>query len=199
MSLSPTPSSSPSSTPSTTPEPSSRSVPLARQVLNATDVQRAIQRIAHEIVERNHGTESLVLIGLLDGGQWFAELLASTVNDLDRASVPVGSLDVSFHRDDLNSRPVTPARLSSIPVDLTGRTVVLCDDVLYTGRTVRAALDALTTYGRPKSVQLAVMVDRGHRELPIRADYVGKNLPTALDEDVSATVDGVIIIREEQP
>jgi pyrimidine operon attenuation protein / uracil phosphoribosyltransferase len=165
----------------------------------AVPAARAIQRIAHEIVERNHGTQSLVLIGLLDGGQWFAERLASTVNELDHNTVPVGSLDVSFHRDDLNSRPVTPARLSSIPVDLTGRTVVLCDDVLFTGRTVRAALDALTTYGRPKSVQLAVVIDRGHRELPIRADYVGKNLPTALDEDVSATIDGVIIIRAEQP
>jgi pyrimidine operon attenuation protein / uracil phosphoribosyltransferase len=177
----------------------SRAVPAARQVLSEADVHRAIQRIAHEIVERNHGTQSLVLIGLLDGGQWFAERLASTVNELDHNTVPVGSLDVSFHRDDLNSRPVTPARLSSIPVDLTGRTVVLCDDVLFTGRTVRAALDALTTYGRPKSVQLAVVIDRGHRELPIRADYVGKNLPTALDEDVSATIDGVIIIRAEQP
>lgn len=181
---------------SETPGGQGRSVPTARQVLSPVEVTRAVQRIAHEIVERNHGTDGVVLIGLVEGGVWFAEALAAAIGRLEGGTVPVGALDVSFHRDDLAMRPVMPARLSTIPGDLTGRTVVLCDDVLFTGRTVRAALDAVTAYGRPRAVQLAVVVDRGHRELPIRADYVGKNLPTGRDEDVSATVDGVVIIRE---
>lgn len=173
-----------------------RPVPTARQVLSDVEVGRAVQRIAHEIVERNRGTTGLVLIGLIEGGVWFAEALGAAMSALEHTEIPVGAIDVSFHRDDLAMRPVMPARLSTLPGDLTGSVVVLCDDVLFTGRTVRAALDALSGYGRPASVQLAVMVDRGHRELPIRADYVGKNLPTGRDEDVSATADGVVIMRE---
>jgi pyrimidine operon attenuation protein / uracil phosphoribosyltransferase len=183
------------------PQAQARPIPAARQVMSPVDVQRAVQRIAHEIVERNHGTDSVVLVGLIEGGVWFADAVGDAIAKLSgetgSSGVPVGAIDVAFHRDDLALRPVMPARLSTIPVDLSGRVVVICDDVLFTGRTVRAALDALTGYGRPRAVQLAVMVDRGHRELPIRADYVGKNLPTALDEDVSATPDGVLIIRND--
>jgi pyrimidine operon attenuation protein / uracil phosphoribosyltransferase len=165
---------------------------MPRQVMSADDVRRALTRIAHEIVERNHGSNGLVLIGLQRGGVWIAERLGELLAEID-AAVPVGSLDVSFHRDDVGLRPIVPGSVTDVPVLLDGRTVVLTDDVLFTGRTVRAALEALNDYGRPSSVQLAVIVDRGHRELPIRPDYVGKNLPTSSTEDVAATADGVVI------
>lgn len=164
-------------------------------VLGADDVRRAITRIAHEIVERNRGTEGVVLIGLQRGGVWLTEALAATLERIGGCAVPTGSVDVSMYRDDIAFRPVTVGAATRLPVDLTGAVVVLVDDVLYTGRTVRAALDALNDYGRPRAVQLAVMVDRGHRELPIRADYVGKNLPTSRDEDVVATPAGVELRR----
>src|SRR4051794_1194697 len=163
-----------------------------REVLSADDVRRALTRIAHEIVERNHGSEGVVIVGLQRGGVWIADELASALAAIEQA-VPVGSLDVSFHRDDVGLRPIVPGHVTSIPVSLDGTTVVLVDDVLFTGRTVRAALEALNEYGRPRAVQLAVIVDRGHRELPIRPDYVGKNLPTAGDENVQVTADGVVI------
>jgi pyrimidine operon attenuation protein/uracil phosphoribosyltransferase len=167
---------------------------MTRVVLNADDIRRALTRIAHEIVERNHGLEEVVLVGLQRGGVWIAESLAAALRAIDPASpVPVGSLDVSFHRDDVGLRPIVPGSVTEIPVSLDGRIVVLTDDVLFTGRTVRAALEALNEYGRPKAVQLAVIVDRGHRELPIRPDYVGKNLPTSRDENVAATAEGVTI------
>ena len=143
------------------------------RVMDEGDVRRAVTRIAHEVIERNAGVEGLVIIGLQTGG------------------VPLGSIDVALYRDDIGLRPVIPEAVTDIPFDLTGRTVVLVDDVLFTGRTVRAALDALNAYGRPRAVQLAVMVDRGHRELPIRPDFVGKNLPTRLDEIVDVRDDGV--------
>jgi len=166
----------------------------ARTVLSADDVGRALTRIAHEIVERNHGAAQLVLVGLQRGGVWMAEALAALLAAIDPAHpVPVGALDVSFHRDDVGLRPIVPGSVTDIPVTLDGRTVVLTDDVLFTGRTVRAALEALNDYGRPRAVQLAVMVDRGHRELPIRPDFVGKNLPTSRDELVAATRAGVTI------
>jgi pyrimidine operon attenuation protein / uracil phosphoribosyltransferase len=164
-------------------------------VLGADDVRRAITRIAHEIVERNRGTQGVVLIGLQRGGVWLTEALAATLERIGGLAVPTGSVDVSLYRDDIALRPVTVGAATHLPVDLTGAVVVLVDDVLYTGRTVRAALDALNDYGRPRAVQLAVMVDRGHRELPIRADYVGKNLPTSRDEDVVATPAGVELRR----
>lgn len=165
-----------------------------RTVLSADDVRRALTRIAHEIVERNHGLEGVVLVGLQRGGVWVAEALAAVLAGIDpSATVPVGRLDVSFHRDDVGLRPIVPGRVTDIPVSLDGRTVVLTDDVLFTGRTVRAALEALNEYGRPRAVQLAVIVDRGHRELPIRPDFVGKNLPTSRTENVTADAGGVTI------
>ena len=165
-----------------------------RTVLSADDIRRALTRIAHEIVERNHGLEEVVLVGLQRGGVWVAEALGEVLHGIDPSHpVPVGSLDVSFHRDDVGLRPIVPGSVTDIPISLDGTTVVLTDDVLFTGRTVRAALEALNEYGRPRAVQLAVIVDRGHRELPIRPDYVGKNLPTSRDENVSATAEGVTI------
>lgn len=167
---------------------------MAREVMSAADVRRALTRVAHEIVERNHGVEHVVLVGLQRGGVWVARALADVLGSIHpEHPVPVGALDVSFHRDDVGLRPIVPGSVTDIPVPLDGTTVVLTDDVLFTGRTVRAALEALNEYGRPRAVQLAVVVDRGHRELPIRPDFVGKNLPTSRDEQVAATVDGVVI------
>jgi pyrimidine operon attenuation protein/uracil phosphoribosyltransferase len=162
--------------------------------MSADDVRRAVQRIAHEIVERNRGPDGVVLVGLARGGTWLAERLTETIDAIEPGERPgLGMLDVSLHRDDISLRPVVPGSVSRLPGSVTGRTVVLVDDVLYTGRTVRAALDALNDYGRPRAVQLAVLVDRGHRELPIRPDYVGKNLPTRLDEEVRVSPDGVVL------
>jgi pyrimidine operon attenuation protein / uracil phosphoribosyltransferase len=161
------------------------------RVMDSGDVQRAIWRMAHEMIERNHGTEEMVLVGLQTGGVPLAARLADALEAIDGNTLDVGSLDVALHRDDIGLRPVLPEAVTDIPWDLTGRVVVLVDDVLFTGRTIRAALDALTHYGRPRAVQLAVMVDRGHRELPIRPDYVGKNLPTRRDEVVDVNDEGV--------
>ena len=164
----------------------------SKQVLGPDDVRRAVTRMAHEIIERNHGLEGVALVGLQRGGVWLAEALGSEIARIERP-VPVGSIDASLYRDDIGLRPVSPASVSDIPFGVDGSTVVLVDDVLYTGRTVKAALDAITDYGRPAAVQLAVLVDRGHRELPIRPDFVGKNLPTSTSEQVTATVQGVVI------
>lgn len=164
----------------------------AKRVLGPDDVRRATTRMAHEILERNRGLEGVVLLGLQRGGVWLADRLAAEIARIERA-VPVGTIDASMFRDDIGLRPVVPAGRSDIPVPLDDATVVLVDDVLYTGRTVRAALDAISEYGRPRAVQLAVLVDRGHRELPIRPDFVGKNLPTSAAEDVVATSEGVTI------
>ena len=159
--------------------------------MEADDVNRAVWRMAHEIIERNHGLDDVVLIGLQTGGIPLARRLADALEQIESVTVDVGSLDVAFHRDDIGLRPVLPEAVTNIPVDLTGSIVVLVDDVLFTGRTIRAALDALTSFGRPRAVQLAVMVDRGHRELPIRPDFVGKNLPTRRDEVVDVNESGV--------
>ena len=161
--------------------------------MDADDVRRAVTRIAHEIVERNQGLDGLVLIGLQTGGVPLAERLGAELKRIDGGDVPVGTLDVAFYRDDIGLRPVLPEAPTDIPFDINGRTVVLIDDVLFTGRTIRAALNALNDYGRAKSVQLGVMIDRGHRELPIRPDYVGKNLPTRRDEMVDVSDDGVLL------
>lgn len=157
---------------------------LRARVLDADDLRRAHTRIAHEIVERNHGPGDVVLVGLYTRGLAVARRLAEAIERFEGVTVPVGALDVAFYRDDIGLRRVQPLGPTEIPVDVTGRVVVLVDDVVFTGRTVRAALDALTELGRPRAVQLAVLVDRGHRELPIRADFVGKNLPTKVAEDV---------------
>jgi pyrimidine operon attenuation protein/uracil phosphoribosyltransferase len=161
------------------------------RVMDHDDVQRAIWRMAHEIVEANQGIENLVLLGLQTGGIDTAHALAAALQSSAGVDVPVGSLDVAFYRDDIGLRPVLPEAVTDIPWELDGRVVVLCDDVLFTGRTIRAALNALSDYGRPRAVQLAVMIDRGHRELPIRPDYVGKNLPTRRDEVVDVHAEGV--------
>ena len=162
-------------------------------VMNAEDVRRATWRMAHEIIERNPDVSQMVIIGLQTGGVWIAERLAQIVGEVTGNDVVVGTLDVAFYRDDIGLRPVLPEAATRIPVDLSGRTVILVDDVLFTGRTIRAALNSLSDYGRARTVQLAVMVDRGHRELPIRPDFVGKNLPTRRDEMVDATEAGVVI------
>jgi pyrimidine operon attenuation protein/uracil phosphoribosyltransferase len=163
------------------------------QVMSPDHLRRAVTRIAHEIVERNHGLESVALVGLQTGGVPLARRLAAELSRIEGTDVPVGTLDVAFYRDDIGLRPVLPETVTDIPFDLSGRTVVLVDDVLFTGRTVRAALNALNDYGRARAVQLAVLVDRGHRELPIRPDYVGKNLPTRRDEMVDVSESGVVL------
>ena len=164
------------------------------QVLSAADVQRALVRIAHEVVERNRGLDDVVLIGLQTGGVPLAYRIGQILAEVHHgAHVPVGTLDVAFYRDDIGIRPVLAEAATDVPRDLAGATVVLVDDVLFTGRTIRAALNALADYGRARAVQLAVMVDRGHRELPIRPDYVGKNLPTRFDEQVDVSLDGVVL------
>ena len=158
-------------------------VPRAK-VMSSDDLRRAVTRIAHEIVERNHGAGDVVLVGLYTRGVIVAHRLAAAIASFEGVEVPVGALDVSFYRDDIALRRVAPLGPTQLPGDVKDSVVVLCDDVLFTGRTIRAAMDAVVDFGRPRAVQLAVLVDRGHRELPIRADYVGKNLPTKWDEDV---------------
>ena len=160
-----------------------------RVVLDGGDISRAITRIAHEIVEKAKGTDGLVLLGIPTRGTTLARRIAAAIAGFEGTDVPCGSLDITLYRDDLRMRPARALEPTSIPSEgIDGRTVVLVDDVLYSGRTIRAALDALNDIGRPAAVRLAVLVDRGHRELPIRPDYVGKNLPTAADETVAVRV-----------
>jgi len=169
-----------------------------RAVMSGPDVSRAISRIAHEIVERNQGAQNVVLVGLQRGGTWIADLLAERIAQIEpNLVVSNGSLDVSMHRDDIGLRPIVPGAISEITFDINGAVVVLVDDVLYTGRTVRAALEGLNNFGRPRAVQLAVIVDRGHRELPIRPDFVGKNIPTQVSDEVEVSADGVVVTAVE--
>ncbi len=147
--------------------------------------------MAHEIVEANKGLDDVVVVGLQTGGVPFAEAIGAALLEIEEVRVPVGKLDVAFYRDDINLRPVLPEAVTEIDFDMNRKMVVLVDDVLFTGRTIRAALDAIIDQGRPRAIQLAVMVDRGHRELPIRPDYVGKNLPTRRNEAVNATLERV--------
>jgi pyrimidine operon attenuation protein/uracil phosphoribosyltransferase len=171
---------------SETARPVSGDPTVARPVLDAADVGRALTRIAHEIVERNHGGADVVVLGIPTRGVALAQRLGSRIAGIESAgTIPIGSLDVTLYRDDLRLRGVRALEVTQIPPGgVDGKVVVLVDDVLFSGRTVRAALDALSDLGRPRAVQLAVLVDRGHRELPIRADYVGKNIPTSLTETV---------------
>ncbi|MBA2456300.1 MAG: bifunctional pyr operon transcriptional regulator/uracil phosphoribosyltransferase PyrR [Nocardioidaceae bacterium] len=163
--------------------------PSARVVLDERDVARALTRISHEILERNRGAADLVLLGIPTRGVPLAARLAARIVQVEGTAVPYGSLDATMYRDDLRLRPARALEHTDIPhAGVDGRTVVLVDDVLFSGRTIRAALDALSDLGRPRAVRLAVLVDRGHRELPIRADFVGKNLPTSLSEEVRVSV-----------
>ena len=153
------------------------------------DIERALVRVAHEIVERNKGAEHIVLVGMQTRGVPLAKRLAVTIQSLEGVDIPVGSLDIGLYRDDLSSLDLKPViQRTDVPTDITSKQVVLVDDVFYTGRSIRAAMDALMDLGRPESIQLAVLIDRGHRELPIRADYVGKNIPTSRDEEVKVYV-----------
>ncbi len=164
-------------------------------VLDAAAVRRAITRIAHEILERNRGTGGLALIGIRSRGVHIADRIAATIRSIEGVDVPRGIVDITLYRDDLSRGDQTPqVQGTEIPFSIEGEKIVLIDDVLYTGRTIRAAMDALMDFGRPENIQLAVMIDRGHRELPIRADYVGKNLPTSRNQQVQVRlveVDGV--------
>ena len=175
----------------------------ARQIMTADEVRRAIIRISHEIVERQAGTEGLVLVGIQRRGVPLAGRIAVAITEHEGVTVPVGARDITFYRDDLSLIAQQPiVKGTAIPVDLNEKTVVLVDDVLYTGRTIRAAMDALVDFGRPRAIRLAVLVDRGHRELPIRADHVGKNVPTSRDELVKvhlAETDGEDAVRIERP
>jgi pyrimidine operon attenuation protein/uracil phosphoribosyltransferase len=158
-------------------------------LMSSVDMERALVRIAHEIVERNKGAEHLVLVGMQTRGVPLAKRLATTIKGLEGITIPVGSLDISLYRDDLSSLELKPLlHRTDVPTDITGKHVVLVDDVFYTGRSIRAAMDAIIDLGRPQTIQLAVLVDRGHRELPIRADYVGKNIPTSMFEEIKVQV-----------
>src|SRR4051794_2831978 len=171
---------------------------MSRHVLGDADVGRTLTRIAHQILERTDGGSDVVLLGIPTRGVVLARRLAARIQEFEGRSLPVGSLDPTMYRDDLRLHGVRPLGPTEVPGDIDGRVVVLVDDVLYSGRTVRAALDALNDFGRPRAVQLAVLVDRGHRELPIRADYVGKNLPTSRNETVEvllAEIDGFDGVR----
>lgn len=152
-------------------------------LMDEADMARALKRIAHEIVERNRGVENVALIGIVTRGAPLAKRIAAQLEQMENARVLAGALDIALYRDDYSTRTTAPRR-SDVDFDITGKTVILVDDVLFTGRTIRAALDALSDLGRPASVQLGVLVDRGHRELPIRADFVGKNMPTSRDETI---------------
>jgi pyrimidine operon attenuation protein/uracil phosphoribosyltransferase len=164
---------------------------MKAEVMDAEAIARAVTRIAHEILEANQGAGDIALVGILTRGVHLAERLAERIKQIEGTEVPVGSLDISFYRDDVATRLNPVVHRTDISFDVEGRHVVLVDDVLYTGRTIRAAMDALMDFGRPRTIQLAVLVDRGHRELPIRADYVGKNVPTSSIERVTVSLAGV--------
>jgi pyrimidine operon attenuation protein/uracil phosphoribosyltransferase len=176
-----------------------------RVLLDRDDVRRALTRIAHEIIERDQGADDLVLVGIANRGDHLARRLAREIERIEGRRVPVGVLDITFYRDDIGLRAEAPeVHETRIDVGIGDRTVVLVDDVLFTGRTIRAAMDALTDFGRPACIRLAVLVDRGHRELPIRADFVGKNVPTHRDDDVRVRVveldgDDAVEVREGAP
>jgi pyrimidine operon attenuation protein/uracil phosphoribosyltransferase len=160
-------------------------------VMDAEAISRAVTRIAHEILEANKGAGNIALVGIVTRGARLAEELARKIHEIEGADVPVGTLDISFYRDDLATRLSPEVHRTDIPFDVEGRDVILVDDVLFTGRTIRSAMDAIMDYGRPHSIQLAVLVDRGHRELPIRADFVGKNVPSSARERVKVYFESI--------
>lgn len=158
-------------------------------ILDQAGIARAVTRISHEILEHNKGCESLALVGIRTGGDHLARLLRSRIKEIEGDEVPLGAVDITMYRDDLAARGSKPIGKTEIPFPLDGKHVILVDDVLYTGRTIRSAMDALMDFGRPSTIQLAVLIDRGHRELPIRADYVGRNVPTAREEGIDVVFD----------
>ena len=163
---------------------------MSKNILDRHDITRVIRRMAHEIIEKNKGTDNLCLVGIQKGGVTLANRLASQIDLIENAHIEVGTLDISFYRDDLNTKIEQPVvERTEIPCNIDDKTVVLVDDVLFTGRSIRAAMDALIDFGRPANIQLAVLIDRGHRELPIRADYAGKNIPTSFDERIEVTLE----------
>jgi len=165
---------------------------MSGKVMDAADIRRALTRIAHEILERDRGSEGVAIVGIANRGDDLARRLARQLHEIEGVEVPVGVLDITFYRDDIGLTSEAPlVHETRIPFDVTGETVVLVDDVLFTGRTIRAAMDALMDLGRPRRIQLAVLVDRGHRELPIRADYVGKNVPTSRADQVRVSIEEV--------
>jgi pyrimidine operon attenuation protein/uracil phosphoribosyltransferase len=173
-----------------------------RLVMEAGDMARALSRIAHEILERNKGVKDLGLVGIRTGGVHLAHRLVRRIQDIEGVAVPIGELDITLYRDDLSLRKEQPVlRKTSVPFDISGKIIVLVDDVLFTGRTIRAAMDGLIDLGRPAEIQLAVMVDRGHRQLPIKATYIGKNIPTSRDENIQVMLeeagedDRVVILK----
>lgn len=158
------------------------------KIMDEAAIRRALTRIAHEIIERNHGVSNICLIGIKTRGIHIANRLAKKIKEIEKEKVPVGSLDITFYRDDIATNPHPQVSATDINFDINNKDIVICDDVLFTGRTIRAAMDALIDYGRPKTIQLAVLIDRGHRQLPIRPDFVGKNLPTAYQEKVKVNL-----------
>ena len=164
---------------------------MFKRILGDEDIRRALTRIAHEVVERNQGAQDLALVGIRTRGVHLAHRLSDRIEGSERVRVPVGALDIGLYRDDIAVGPRPRLQPTDIPIDVNGKRLVIVDDVLYTGRTVRAALDAITDLGRPQVIQLAVLVDRGHRELPIRADYAGKNIPTSRAEEVRVRLEEV--------
>lgn len=173
-----------------------------RLIMDPGDIARALTRVAHEILERNKGVKDLALVGIRTGGVHLAHRLAKRIQDIEQAPVPIGDLDITLYRDDLSLRKEQPVlRTTSVPFDISDKIVVLVDDVLFTGRTIRAAMDGLMDLGRPAEIQLAVLVDRGHRQLPIKANYIGKNLPTSREENVQVLLeeagedDRVVILK----
>jgi pyrimidine operon attenuation protein/uracil phosphoribosyltransferase len=158
---------------------------MSKEIFNSKDIERVLTRIAHEIIEKNKGIENLCLVGIQRGGVILAKRLASQIESIEGRHIEVGALDITLYRDDLNIKKEQPVvKVTDIPFSINDKTVVLVDDVLFTGRSIRAAMDALIDFGRPAFIQLAVLIDRGHRELPIRADYVGKNIPTSFNDQV---------------
>lgn len=178
---------------------------MNKEILNKKDIERILSRMAHEIIEKNKGTENICIVGIQRGGVHLARRLAKIIKEIEGRDIEVGSLDIAFYRDDLGIRKEQPTvRKTDVPCEITDRKVVLVDDVLFTGRSIRAAMDALMDFGRPAQIQLAVLLDRGHRELPIRADYVGKNIPTSREENIEVQLiedgleDGVFIVSKEK-